>query len=196
MPSKLLFALSLLLVASLARAGDWQLDSGASSLSFVTIKAINIGEVHDFGSLSGSVTADGQAVLKIALDSVRTNIDIRDERMREHLFDTASFPEATIDASIDVPAIEALSPGASTQIDLNGTLTVKSIEAAVATTVSVTRLDADRVLVISRKPLVVYATSLGLAGGVEKLRELAGLPSISEAVPVNFSLTFHRARGE
>ena len=176
-----------------AHAANWQLDPSASSLSFVTIKAINIGEVHDFGSLAGSVTEDGEARVSIALDSVRTNIDIRDERMREHLFDTANHPDAIITAPIDAAAIEALSPGASTQIDLVGQLSVRGQEAAVATVVNVTRLDADRVLVVSLKPLVIYATSLGLAGGVEKLRELAGLPSISEAVPVSFSLTFQRS---
>jgi len=46
------------------------------------------------------------------------------------------------------------------------------------------------VLVVSRTPVVVNAASLRLVDGIEKLRELASLPSISKAVTVSFALTF------
>lgn len=59
-----------------------------------------------------------------------------------------------------------------------------------AVEVTVARLDAQTLLVQSRQPLVVYASQLGLSDGVEALREVAGLPSISPAVPVSFNLTF------
>jgi len=38
----------------------------------------------------------------------------------------------------------------------------------------------------------VNASQVGLLAGIEKLRELAGLPSISPAVPVTFSLIFEQ----
>jgi hypothetical protein len=39
---------------------------------------------------------------------------------------------------------------------------------------------------------VVNANGLELVAGIEALREVAGLPSISYSVPVTFSLTFRR----
>jgi hypothetical protein len=51
-------------------------------------------------------------------------------------------------------------------------------------------LTADRLLVSSVRPVIVNAGPLGLDEGVERLREAAGLPSISPAVPVTFQLTF------
>jgi hypothetical protein len=40
--------------------------------------------------------------------------------------------------------------------------------------------------------VIVNAANLGLADGLEKLREIAGLPSISKAVPVSFVLVFEK----
>jgi len=39
-------------------------------------------------------------------------------------------------------------------------------------------------------PLIITAESVGLVAGVESLREIAGLPSISRTVPVTFSVKF------
>ena len=52
------------------------------------------------------------------------------------------------------------------------------------------KLANDTVMVASVKPLIVDATKFGLDDGIEKLREIAGLPSISTAVPVSFVMTF------
>ena len=56
--------------------------------------------------------------------------------------------------------------------------------------ITVSRLTDNRILVASRKPVIVNASQVGLLAGVEKLREVAGLPSISPAVPVSFVLAF------
>ena len=55
---------------------------------------------------------------------------------------------------------------------------------------NVARLSETRVLVSSRKPVIINAGQVGLAAGVEALREIAGLPSISPAVPVTFLMYF------
>ena len=60
---------------------------------------------------------------------------------------------------------------------------------------AVARLSDTRVLVASRKPLIINAGQFDLLGGVEKLREVVGLPSISPAVPVSFVLAFDSQRG-
>ena len=78
------------LLLSPATWADWTLDNAGSRLSFVSIKATNVAEVHTFDALSGSVGGDGHARVVIQLASVNTLIPIRDERMREMLFQTAT----------------------------------------------------------------------------------------------------------
>ncbi len=82
--------LLLSLTASQAFAG-WTLDNTDSRLSFVTVKAQNVAEVHSFTQLSGEVDSTGIATVTIQLASVDTLIEIRDERMREVLFQTDIF---------------------------------------------------------------------------------------------------------
>ena len=189
-----------LLLALLATGAcaDWALDNEASSLSFVTVKAGDVAEVHHFRSLSGEAVVDhdplrgkrppGQVAVQIDLASVDTLIPIRDERMREHLF--GGIPAAYAYTTVDVPALKALAAGESLAAELPVRFVFGENEIPLRADVLVTRLGEDAVLVATRKPVVVNAGSIGLVAGVEKLRELAGLPSISKAVPVTFVLTF------
>ena len=55
---------------------------------------------------------------------------------------------------------------------------------------TVARLSESRVMAVSQKPMIVNASQVGLLEGVERLRAVAGLPTISPAVPVTFVLTF------
>jgi hypothetical protein len=50
----------------------------------------------------------------------------------------------------------------------------------------------DKVVVSSATPIIIKAADFGLEKGVAKLQELAKLPSIATAVPVNFVLTFSK----
>lgn len=172
--------------------GVWTIDSKASELSYVTVKSGEIVEVNSFENVSGSVGADGAATLSIDLASVSTGIDIRDERMRDIFFEVAANPTATVTAQIDPAAFEALGVGESTTQTLEATLSVKGVEAPVEAEIDVTRVAADRVIAVSASPVVVYADALELTGGLAQLQELAGLPSITPAVPVTFSLAFER----
>ena len=56
----------------------------------------------------------------------------------------------------------------------------------------VTRLNDQSFSVSSLEPLLLNADRLGLSNGVEALRAIAGLPSISKSVPVTFSLIFRQ----
>lgn len=44
-------------------------------------------------------------------------------------------------------------------------------------------------MVSSFQPIIINANEFGLVAGVDKLRDIAGLSSISQAVPVSFVLT-------
>ena len=171
---------------------EWRLSNERSTVAFVTVKAGDVAETHRFGKLSGGVADDGAVGVEINLASVDTLIPIRDERMRDILFETARFPTAKINTTIDLPSLTALAAGESRNLDVDGVLALKGVELPLRMEVTAARLSEDAMLVASRKPAVVYAASVGLVAAVEQLREIASLPSISKAVPVNFVLVFER----
>jgi polyisoprenoid-binding protein YceI len=170
----------------------WTVDNAGSKLSYVSVKAGDVAEANVFEKLSGSVGSDGAARIDIDLASVNTGVDIRDERMREVFFNVAENPTATVSAKLDPAAFEALAVGESVSQELDATLSLKGLEAPARTTVTVTRVAADRILAVSDAPVIISADSLDLAGGLAKLQELAGLPSITPVVPVSFSIAFDR----
>lgn len=178
------------LLTALPVYADWTLDNSGSLLSFVSTKATNVAEVHTFDELSGSVGVDGHARIVIQLASVNTLIPIRDERMREVLFQTDLFPTAIVDARLDIQKLQAMAVSTSQVLTTEIILHVGEAELPVITELLVSRLAADRILVATLKPIIINAGSLGLSDGVEILREAAGLPSISEAVPVSFVIQF------
>ena len=188
---RLLFITLLAFLSSPALA-DWVLDNDASTLKFVTTKANLAAEVHSFGSLEGQVDGRGNATITIELDSVDTSIEIRDERMREMLFETGRYPSATVAAKIDTAAIAAIEPGDRAPMVAEAQLLIRDTTVSLTLDMTVTRLTESRLVVSSRAPVIVNAGQTGLAAGVEKLREVAGLPSISPAVPVTFELVFDR----
>jgi len=177
-------------IAASPAFADWTLDNAGSRLSFVTVKAQDVAEVHTFGQMSGAVSNDGHASVTIQLASVDTLIPIRDERMREVLFQTDIFPTAAVATRLDLPQVEGLAPGTSVATTVELMLSLSGSEHPLTAELLISRLAADRMLISSLKPIIVNADSLALAEGVEKLREIAGLPSISKAVPVSFVLQF------
>jgi len=171
---------------------EWSVDSAASELSYVSIKAGEIAEANTFESLTGAITAEGAATIEIDLASVSTGVDIRDERMRDIFFGVANNPSATVTAQIDPAAFEALGVGESTDSTLDGTLSLAGVEAPFQAEVSVTRAGPDRVIAVTDKPVIIDAGRFELTDELAQLQELAGLPSITPAVPVSFSIAFER----
>jgi len=180
-----------LLIASQAHAG-WTLNNDESILSFISIKASDIAEVHSFTSLSGNVTDDGSATVEVDLASVATLIPVRNERMKELLFEISIYPVATITAGMDLEPIGALAPGASLVTTAELLVEMHGEAAPLTEELRVTRLDADTFVVSSQQPLIVNAGMFNLVDGIDALREVAGLPNISKAVPVSFTLIFER----
>jgi polyisoprenoid-binding protein YceI len=169
---------------------EWTLNNDKSSLSFVSIKASDIAEVHHFKKLTGVIEDDGSVNVEVELASVDTLIPIRDERMRDVLFEINVFPVATITAKID-PALNAsLKPGEMTLVTAEVLMELHGEAAPTVVELQVVRLTEDRLLVTSARPVVVNVGMFNLVDGVEQLREIAGLPNISKAVPITFTLLF------
>lgn len=189
--SRLMFGACLLAAAVSARA-DWQLDSAASALYYVTSKASAVSEVNSFATLGGGIDAQGRATLGIDLASVQTSIEIRDQRMREIVFQTEQFPQATVSLQVDVAALAAMAAGSSMTTNHTVKVELHGVSQEMAVDLRISKLDADSVQVQNAKPLIVAAGSFGLAEAVEQLREIAGLPAINPNVVVDFTLVYHQ----
>ena len=189
----LVMALCLAAPAGAAWA-DWELDNTQSMVNFVSIKNNLVGENNTIKALEGSIAVDGQAKLTIHLSSVETLIEIRNQRMRELLFETAKFPVATVTAQVDPSLFAASNGGGVRQIDLPIRLAMHGREKDLSALVSVVVEDDGDLVVTTTHPVLVNAVDFGLEGGVEALREVAGLNSISSVVPVSMQLKFVRTQ--
>lgn len=170
----------------------WTLDPAGSRLAYVSIKAGEVAENNRFERLSGTVAADGTASLAIDLASLDTGVDIRNERMREIFFGVTEYPEAKVTATLDPAAFAGLAVGQSLTRPLKATVVLKGAASDVETEVLVTRVSADRVMVVPTAPVIVSTDMFELTDELGELRALAQLPSITPAVPVTFSLAFTR----
>ena len=180
----------LLMLCSTSAFAQWRLDNNTSTLHFTTLKAADAVEVHRFTELSGQVDEDGTASVVIALASVDTAIPIRDERMREMLFNTAVFPTATATTRLDLNSLATLPSGGTSRLTTEVMLSISGAQLPLTADLLVVRLNENTMLVATLQPLIVNAASVNLAKGVIALQEIAGLPSISNAVTASFMLTF------
>lgn len=185
----------LALVAAVAlpafAAGDWQLQPDDSSLAFVSVKNGSVAETHSFTDLSGHVDDDG-ARLVVDLASVETSIPIRNDRMREFLFEIADHPQAVFTTSMHAQSVDELAPGQSRRIEVSGHLELHGEKQELSASVQITRAGYDRMVLSTVKPILISADAFTLGEGIAKLRDIAGLESITPMVPVTFSLTFAR----
>jgi len=190
---RVLFILVLWLMPGAGALAQWELDSEQSSINFVSIKNDAIGELHHFESLVGFIGEDGTVQVNIDLSSVQTLIDIRNERMRELLFETAEFPTASVTAELEPALLEAIEGGGTITTELPITLSLHGLERTLsAPLVAVAR--EERLQVFSARPVLVNAADFGLEAGVKALQEVAGLKAISDAVPVTLHLVFKPAQ--
>ena len=182
----------LLLLFSSPVFSDWYLVNEESKLNFISIKASNIAEIHSFKKVSGSVKENGEAQLTINLASLETLIPIRNERMGKLLFETKIYPSAFFKLEVDLEKILLTEVGKSSEVEYRGMFGLKNKQFPLLVKLKVTRLNDQSFSVSSSEPLLLNADRLGLSNGIESLRAVAGLPSISKSVSVTFSLMFRK----
>ena len=187
----ILAVLCLTTVATFAQAG-WTLNQQDSNFNFASIKKNSVYESHTFKNIQGTISNAGDAVLEIDLNSVSTGIGIRDQRMKQLLFNTVKFPAAQYRLSIDPASISNLQAGQRLQLNVQGKLSLFGIDRDQSASLNIFKLNNQRIQVSTAKPIVIKAADFGLEKGVEALREIANLPVISHTVPVNFSLVFEQ----
>lgn len=175
---------------SMSAQADWELNNADSSLYYVTSKAAAISELNYFANLSGNISDGGNAILEIDLSSVETAIDIRNQRVKDILFETEQFPTATINIDVDMAALSNLAAGSSSLANYDYNLSMHGINANLNASLRLTKLSNGRIEIQPAQPIIIGAALFGLAEGVEALREIAGLPSINPNVIVDFSVIY------
>lgn len=190
MPSFKLLPWLLAAFVALPAQAAWRLDQESSRLSFITTKLTNVAEVNRFRSLAGSVDDDGKVQVLVRMESVDSGIPLRDERLRKQLFEVGQFAQTQVSAQLDIAPLLTLAPGAQLELRLPLTVNLHGQSHSYNSELLVTRLDDRRFQVVTLAPLVLNAEDFGLAPGLEALRKLAGLKSISLAVPVSAVLIF------
>jgi polyisoprenoid-binding protein YceI len=178
-------------IACVASA-EWQLDNEASSIHFVSIKKSKVAEIHHFRTMEGVLNKNGGASVNITLSSVETKIPIRDDRMKSMLFEVDLFPQATVSTEVDISQINQMKPGDNVHQEVKLSLSLHGQEKVLDAHLQVTRLSKDRLMITTIDPLIVNADDFALGKGVEALRTVAKLSSISTAVPVTVNLIFKK----
>lgn len=171
----------------------WNLDADASELRFLSVKKSKIAESSSFATLSGVITEEGQAQVRVLLDSVDTKVDLRNVRMRFLFFETFQYPEAIITAQLDPALLTDLHVTRRKEIDLSYTFTLRGVTLEKTTDVAVTLIDNDRVVVSSITPLAFTLEELDLEEGRMKLQEAANV-DITPVGVVSFNFVFDRAQ--
>ena len=180
-----------LLGASMAAQAQWQLDNQQSSLNFLSVKKVHIAEVFQITRLSGQLSKAGQLEVKLDLDSIETNIGIRNDRMREHLFETSSFKTAILTSQLPAGVMETVKNGGLVQAEVDAVLDFHGLTKPLKVKVNLMS-DGKQVLAASREPVVLKAETFGLTAGIDKLKALAGLDNIGYTVPVSFNLVLQQ----
>lgn len=180
--------LPLVILAASTNSHDWTLDAQSSVVSFISIKKNNIGETHRFTDISGAI--DGAAArVSIKADSVDTKVPIRDERMREFLFRTGTYPTIDISAAVG-DLLQGMTAGSSKVIAIPASLSLHGVVQEIELRVRVSLLNDSTLTVTSTQPVLISAAKFGMVEGITKLASLVNKLSIAESVPVSFSLTF------
>ena len=177
-----------LLLMTQATLADWRLTS-SSKVGYVSIKNNAIAEHNVFSGVTGSLSKKGQLKITIDLSTVETQVDIRNQRMRELFFEVTQYPQAVVTAELDVQELAQVDSGAPLEIVKPFTLSLHGVEATAEAHLRVVAV-GGRAWVSTVRPVLISAADFGLEGGVSALQKIAGLEAIAAVVPVSIDLKF------
>jgi len=167
----------------LSAAQPWVLNREYSSISIISTKNNKISEVSNFEIFSGKISSTGYLQIEINLNSLETNIPIRNERMQKHLFHTELYPTVDIHTQLKPEDLSIGVHNISFDVDLHG------VSAMLQAEFMVFEQFGNKVITL-HKPLIIKAETFGLEDGIKTLKNIAKLQSIDFTVPVNLILNF------
>lgn len=169
---------------------EWTLDAANSNISYGTIKNSMIGESNTFKTISGTIDDNGHINIEIALASVDTQLELRDQRMRDIVFKVAENVSAKLTGDMNLQAHQDQEIGTSRVIEATIGLELVGEKLEHDVMLVVTRLAENKVMVTPHGVMFIDADEYELLDAIEELRNLAGLESIASVVPMSFYLTF------
>ena len=176
----------LLLLVTQATLADWRL-TAASKVGYVSIKNNAIAEHNYFSGVTGSLNKKGQLKVSIDLSTVETQVDIRNQRMRDLFFEVTQYPEAVVTAQLDMQELAQVESGAPLELVKPFTLSLHGVESTAEAHLRIVSV-GGRAWVSTVRPILISAADFGLEGGVAALRKIAGLEAIAAVVPVSVNL--------
>ncbi len=176
-----------LLASSFSALANWQIDADTSRVNFVSVKKNTLGESHYFKAMSGSLSEQGELKVEIDLTSVETNIPIRNTRMQEMLFNTQKFAVMSLTANVQ-NELNKLKTNTPMQFTTSASMQLHGVKKEISLNVMATKLSNGAIQVVSLMPTIITPSDFNLEQGVDALQKIAGLPSITRAVPVSFVL--------
>jgi hypothetical protein len=169
---------------------EWTLDAANSNISYGTIKNSMIGESNTFKTISGTIDDNGHINIEIALASVDTQLELRDQRMRDIVFKVAENVSAKLTGDMNLQAHQDQEIGTSRVIEATIGLELVGEKLEHDVMLVITRLAENKVMVTPHGVMFIDADEYELLDAIEELRNLAGLDSIASVVPMSFYLTF------
>ena len=176
----------LLLLITQATLADWRL-TAASKVGYVSIKNNVIAEHNYFSGVTGSLNKKGQLKVSIDLSTVETQVDIRNQRMRDLFFEVMQYPEAVVTAQLDMQELAQVESGAPLELVKPFTLSLHGVESTAEAHLRIVSV-GGRAWVSTVRPILISAADFGLEGGVAALRKISGLEAIAGVVPVSVNL--------
>ena len=125
-------------------------------------------------------------MLKIDLDRIETNVPIRNDRVKELLFETGKFPTADISLNLDKQRIQQLNAGKPVIWRVKAALNLHGITKTVEAEVNAVLLKSGDLMVNTVQLIIVPVADFNLTDGLAKLK------SIATSVPVTFNLRFQK----
>jgi hypothetical protein len=140
--------------------------------------------------MTGNISDDGIATLKIDLASVNTHNLIRNQHVERLIFDTKNFQELIIIIKLNPEQMEVLTTETSSVMNVNTSISLNGVEKEISMDLFITKLQTGCLLLKNRDPIFLLLDEFGLTDNLEKLRSIANLNSITNKVSVTFSLFY------
>jgi OOP family OmpA-OmpF porin len=169
---------------------DWVLDPAQSNVYMQTEKLEHKIEKHRFTSLEGNVSKNGDASIKIDLNSIDTGVDLRNVRMRFLLFETFKYPYAVITAKIDRSKLSDLTSQSRISYVLRAHVDMHGIVKDLDIPVEIGRVNDNTISVSTIEPVQVSGETFDLMGGLGKLSDAMGGIRIVPSASFSFDLAF------
>lgn len=173
---------------------DWLLKD--ADIGFVSTKidkkSNHIEEIGEFTQYSGLFNKLGELLLKIDLSSVKTDIVIRDDRLRDWLFNVDEFTTAVVTTTLDADTINELKVGETMQLTQPFVLEMHGHTVDLVADLTITRESDTLMLVETNTPIKLDVKEFDMSEGIQRLTEVMGLSKINNVVPVTFKGEFIR----